>query len=153
MQICLIFQIYVLATAPRWLSSAINLFKDCICQALYVQVKWNGTNFLVNWKADFNLDPDFLYQFYFSFSVCADAGGVPAYNQPNQPTGPFGGLNTSLRPVMTAQVVFCSQVALRIMSCRRKLGELLQSDQDQFTFCLLDLLLILLSLKINKFYS
>lgn len=142
MQICLIFKIYVLAAAPRWLSSAINLFKDCICQALYAQVKRNGTNFLVNWKADFNLDPDFLYQFYFSFSVCADVGNVFAYNQPNWPADPFSGLYTSLRPVMTAQVVLCSQVALRIMSCHRKLGELFQSDQDQFTFCFLDLLLI-----------
>ena len=59
-------------------------------------------NFLVQWKTDFNLGPDFPSLLYFSFSACADVGNVSAYNQPNWPTSASSGLYVRLRSAVTA---------------------------------------------------
>lgn len=41
----------------------------------------------------------------------------------NWPASPFSGLSASLGPAITAGVVLCDQVALRVRSCSSKLGE------------------------------
>lgn len=84
-------------------------------------MKWNGANFLVNWKADIILSLIFLTTLI--FPVCADVDNVSAYKQSNWPLSSFSGLYAAFRPAIPAGDILCGQVAFRIRSCPRKLGE------------------------------